>query len=160
MKPSVKTKSKKEYKKRDHGFARKLDVPTKRIFHSFDTCPSCGGNLGKPTAAYRRQVIDIPVTSVEVIEHVVNKRWCFSCKKQMKPKVNLKDAVMGKQRIGIKLMSLVVFLKETCRQPLAVIKQYLTLLHGVSLCEGALVKLLHRTAESGKTSYDQLLIAI
>ena len=78
----------------------------------------------------------------------------------MKPKVNLKDAVMGKQRIGIKLMSLVVFLKETCRQPLAVIKQYLTLLHGVSLCEGALVKLLHRTAESGKTSYDQLLIAI
>lgn len=160
IKPNVKKRLKHEYKKREHGFARKLDIPTKRVLHSFDTCPSCDGTLGKPTVAYTRQVIDIPVAPVEITEHVIYKRWCFSCKKQVKPEVNLKDEVVGKQRIGIRLMSLIVFLKETCRQPLAVIKHYLSLLHGVSLSEGVLVRLLDRTAERGENSYNQLLITI
>lgn len=43
VKPNVKTKSKKEKKKREHGYARKLDTPTKKVFHSFDKCPNCNG---------------------------------------------------------------------------------------------------------------------
>ena len=123
VRPNTKTKRKPERKKRTVGFARKLDVPTKRIFHGFDSCSSCGGNLGKPVVAYTRQVIDIPVSPVEVTEHVIYKRWCFTCKKQVKPKLNLTRIVVGKQRIGTRLMSMVSLLKEVCRQPLSTIRQ-------------------------------------
>jgi len=159
-KPNTKTKQKGKRKKRNIGFTRKLDVPTKRVFHSFDACPSCGGKLGKPVVAYTRQVIDIPVSPVEVIEHVIYKRWCFACKKQIRPKLNLSGIVVGKQRIGIRLMSMIFLLKEVCRQPLAVIRQYLSLVHGLSLSEGTLVTLLQRTADKGKPEYQKLLANI
>ena len=45
VKPNVKTKPRKERKKREHGYTRKLDIPTKRVFHSFDKCPNCNGHL-------------------------------------------------------------------------------------------------------------------
>ncbi len=49
VKPNVKSKNNAKRKKRDHGYARKLDVPTKQVFHSYDYCPDCGGWLGKPS---------------------------------------------------------------------------------------------------------------
>jgi len=143
--------------KREHGYARKLDIPTKKLFHSFDSCPDCGGELGKPVVAYTRQVIDIPVTPVEVTEHVIYKRWCFTCKKQVKPRIILSHQVLGKQRIGIRLMSIIGILKEVCRQPIAVVQKYLEMIHGLSLSEGELVKLLHKTADKGKPSYSRIL---
>lgn len=160
VKPNTKTKRRIKRKKRTAGFARKLDVPTKRVFHSFDSCPLCSGRLGKPVVAYRRQIIDIPVSPAEVTEHVIYKRWCFTCKKQVKPKVNLSAAVIGKQRMGIRLMSMISLLKEVCRQPLSTIKHYLSLVHGLQLSEGALVAILQRTAEKGKPRYHKLLTTI
>lgn len=157
VKPSSKTKPKKERKRREHGFARKLDVPTKKVFHSFDKCPNCNGVLGKPVVAYTRQIIDIPVSPVEVTEHIIYKRWCFTCKKQVKPKVILSPEVLGKQRIGVRLMSIIGILKEVCRQPISTIKKYLEMIHGLSLSEGELIKLLHKTAERGKFSYKCIL---
>ncbi len=41
VKLNVKKKKKSERKIRNHGFARKLESPTKRIFHSYDVCPNC-----------------------------------------------------------------------------------------------------------------------
>lgn len=157
VKPNIKTKPKKERKKRNKGFARKLDTPTKKVFHSFDKCPDCNGALGKPVVAYTRQIIDIPVSPVEVTEHVIYKRWCFICKKQVKPRVILSHQVLGKQRIGIRLMSIISILKEVCRQPIATIKKYLEMIHGLSLSEGELIKLLHKTADRGKPSYSRIL---
>lgn len=157
VRPNIKTKPKKERKRRDRGFARKLDIPTKRVFHSFDECPNCHGALGSPVVAYTRQIIDIPVSPVEVTEHIIYKRWCSACKKQVKPKVILTPEVLGKQRIGIRLMSIIGILKEVCRQPIAVIQKYLSMIHGLSLSEGELVKLLQKTAEKGKPSYGKIL---
>jgi hypothetical protein len=157
VKPSVKTKSRKERKKREHGFARKLDIPTKKVFHSFDRCPNCSGRLGKPVVASTRQIIDIPITPVEITEHIIYKRWCFTCKKQVKPRVILSPEVLGKQRIGIRLMSIIGVLKEVCRQPIAVIQKYLEIIHGLSLSQGELVRLLHKTADKGITSYHGIL---
>src|SRR3989344_9468729 len=45
-------------KLRDHGFGRKLDIPTQKVFHSYECCPNCDGLLGSPSIAYTRQVID------------------------------------------------------------------------------------------------------
>ena len=74
VKPNIKKKKTGPRKKRDENFARKLDKPTKQVFHSFNACPDCGGELGKPAVSYTRQTIDIPPAKVEVTEHVICKR--------------------------------------------------------------------------------------
>lgn len=157
VKPNVKTKRKHDRKHRNQGFARKLDTPTRQVFHTFNTCPDCGGALGKPSVSYARQTIDIPPTPVEVTEHVVIKRWCFHCKKRVAPTINLSGVVVGQQRIGIRLMSMIAMFKEAFRQPLATIQSYFSILHNLHLSEGEIVTLLHTTATWGKPTYDGLV---
>jgi transposase len=156
VKPNTKTKIHHERKQRDHGFARTLDIPTKRIIHSLDRCPDCNDNLGKPVVAYARQVIDIPVTPMEITEHIIYKRWCFRCKKQVQPTVDFSASVVGKQRIGIRLTSMITVLREACRQPIATIQKYLSIIYGLSVSRGELIELLHKTAHRGQTQYARL----
>lgn len=157
VKPNIKNKMEGPRKKREQNFARKLDTPTRQVFHSFNVCPDCGGKLGKPAVSYTRQTIDIPPAEVEVTEHVICKRWCFTCKKRVTPRVNLKDTVTGQQRIGIRLMSIIAMLKEACRQPLQTIQSYLEIMHDFHLSQGAIINILHKVAEKGKPTYDDLL---
>ncbi len=156
VKPNSKAKRKTQRKKRDHGYARVLDTPTSRVIHSFSRCPDCNGKLGSPVVSSTRQVIDVPASPVEITEHVIYKRWCFHCKKQMKPTVDLSSSVVGKQRIGIRLMSLISFLRESCRLPVQTIQAYLSLIHRLSLSRGELVELFHKTAHRAAPQYDQL----
>ena len=157
VKPNIKKKRKQERKHRSQGFGRKLDTPTKQIFHSFDLCPDCGESLGKPAVSYTRQTIDIPPTPIEVTEHVVFKRWCFHCKKRVAPKIELSGIAVGQQRIGIRLMSMIAMFKEAFRQPLATIQSYFSILHNLHLSEGEIVSLLHKTANQGKPTYEGLI---
>ena len=71
VKLNVKVKKSGKRKLREHGFGRVLDTPTQKVFHSYEVCPDCSGVLGKPSVAYSRQIIDIPITSYEVTEHVM-----------------------------------------------------------------------------------------
>lgn len=157
VKANVTHKKKQEARrKRKENFARHRDTPTKEVFHTYETCPDCHGRLGRPTVSHRRQVIDIPLTPAEITEHIVFKRWCFSCKKRVQPPVNLKGTAVGKQRIGLRLMSIIDLLKEECRQPLETIQSYLETVHALHLGKGTLVNMLRRTAHIGKPTYEEL----
>lgn len=156
VKPNVKKKRKGERRHRQEGYARKLDTPTKRVFHSCDVCPKCAGALGHPSVSYTRQVIEIPETPVEVTEHVIFKRWCSRCKKRVIPRVNLSGVVVGQHRIGIRLMGLVSMMKEACRQPLETIQSYLDIVHNLHLSQGAVINILHTVAVKGKPTYEQV----
>lgn len=156
VKPNVKTKKKQARKKRTHGYARKLDTPTKQLFHSCDLCPDCRGSLGKPSVSYVRQTIDIPPVAVEVTEHVVFKRWCANCHKQVTPKLNLAGITVGQQRFGTGVMSLAAMFKEAFRQPVATIQSYFDILHDLHLSRGEIISLLHKTAQLGKPTYEGL----
>lgn len=69
IKPNVKKKKRKNIrKKRLVNFARKKEEATKKVFHSYDNCPDCGGILGSPSVAYTRQIIDIPLPAAEITE--------------------------------------------------------------------------------------------
>lgn len=157
IKANVKHKRKQEARrKRNENFARRVETPTKEVFHTYEVCPECDGNLGKPTVSYRRQIIDIPESPAEVTEHVVFKRWCFSCKKRVQPQVNLTESVVGRQRIGVRLMSIIDVLKEEARLPLETIQSYLEIVHNLHLGKGSLVNILHKTAYIGKPIYEAL----
>lgn len=145
-----------ERKKREHGYGRVLDLPTRRIFHSLESCTGCGGPLGKPSVAYTREVVDVPASVAEVTEHVIFKRLCPLCHKRVYPKVDFTNQVVGKSRLGVNLASLVTTLREEFSLPLNKLQRYLKLVYRLSLSEGEIVDLLGKTAQRGKSQYQAI----
>lgn len=156
VKANVKNKGTGKRKKRIHAFVRMKDAPTDTVFHSHETCPNCDGVLGKPSVAYSRQIIDIPILPATITEHVVFKRYCVTCKKRFYPKPNLSSTVIGKYRIGINLMALISTMKEESRLPIEKIKDHLRIFYHLKLSKGEIVKIAHKVALFGKPHYEEI----
>lgn len=154
---NVKSKGVRVRKKRQNSFHRFKETPTERIFHSPKVCFDCGGKLGKPTVAYRRQIIDLPRINYKVVEHVIFKRWCFECHKRVTPRIDLSKYTLGKGRIGLNLATSIALMRDRLRLPLNVIQKYLRLFHNLPLSQGEIVEILHQVADIGKDNYDSLL---
>jgi len=151
VKANLKSKKRKAKRlKREHGFSRKLDIPTGKVFHGLECCPNCCGILGKPSVAYTRQIIDIPTVSVEVVEHVVFKRYCFNCKGRFSPQVDLSSFVLGKGRIGINLMSAIFTMREEENLSIDQIQAHLKTFYSLDLSSGEIVEILHQEASLSK----------
>lgn len=158
VKSNKKQKKKTIRKIRDTAYTRKKEVPTEQIFHAAESCSNCGDTLfGKPSVAYTHQVIDIPVVSYTVTEHVICRRWCLKCHKQVMPIVDLSGSAIGKKRIGVNLAAAITTMRDRLRLPLAAIQKYLKLFHKLDLSEGEIVKILDTVAGKGKSQYDSLL---
>jgi hypothetical protein len=156
VKANVKKKKKKAKRKaRAQGFSRKKEVATKKIFHTYEICP-CGGELGRPSVAYSRQIIDIPQVRYEVIEHVVFKRHCFSCNKRVYPKVDLSGFTVGNGRIGINLMSAIFTMKEEGDMSLNKIKNHLKTFYDLDISIGEITEILHQVAALSKDAYEEI----
>ncbi len=160
VKANAKRQRVKSRKHRENSYHRLKETPTQRIFHSLEKCTDCGGSLGKPSVAYTRQVIDLPTAAYTVTEHVVFKRWCIACQKRIVPKVDLREAALGKGRIGLNLISTIAVMRDRLRLPVGVIKTYLKLFYGLQLSEGEIVEVLHIVAKLGKPTYDSLLAQV
>jgi len=137
-------------KKRPHGFARLRSRPTERVVHALDECPDCHTHLVGGSIKRRREVIDLPVQPVQVVEHAYVERQCPVCQKRVVPKVSLEGTVVGKARLGVNLVSLIVALREQGRLPVRTIQWYLETFHELSLSVGAIVVAAHSAAQLGK----------
>ena len=146
-----------ERKKRKQSFTRKRDIPTQVIYHAVDNCPDCGRELSGGWVHDRRQVIEIPNTPVEIIEHVLVARRCGVCGKRHIPKLELSGQVLGKCRFGIRLMSVIASMAIECRMPYRIIKKTLESLYGLKISFGEIAEILHKVAERGQRAYDGLL---
>jgi len=144
-------------KKRATAYTRKKETPTETVFHTEEKCSDCGGKLGKPVVAYNRQIIDLPVITYTVSDHVVIRRWCYHCKKSIQPEVNFKGLVIGKGRIGINLTATIVTMRDRLRLPVGMIQAYLKLVYGLSISKGEIVGLLQNVAAIGKPTYEHIL---
>jgi transposase len=160
VKPNRAERRKNERKNRGKWFGRRRETPTETVDHALDRCPDCGRTLTGGTVHRSRQVIDIPVTPATITEHRVIARYCGVCGKIHMPKLDLTDQVIGKHRVGIRLMSLISYLHIECRMPIEVIQRYLGSIHKLHLASGEITKILHKVAELGKTEYEKLLLAV
>ncbi len=156
IKPNVKNKKSKKKKKRASAFVRIKDTPTSTVFHSHEVCPDCNGALGAPAVCYSRQIIDIPILPASITEHVVFKRYCFSCRKRFYPTPDLSSYVIGKYRIGINLMGLISTMREEMRLPIETIQNHLKIFYRLTLSVGEIVKILHVVAGFGKVDYENI----
>ena len=137
-------------KSRPHGFARQRMTPTRRVEHVLESCPECGSGLTGGWVQLTWDVIDLPVVPAEVAEHVYIARTCPMCEQRRVPPADLAGAALGKQRLGVNLLSLITALREEGRLPLRTIKWYLRTVHQLRLSLGAIVGALQRVAQRGQ----------
>jgi transposase len=153
-------RAKKERKKRDRPAFRRRDAPTQEQVHAPEVCPDCARKLSGGWQVRRRQVMEIPVTRVRIVEHVVYGRHCGVCGKDVVAPLDLSEEVVGQHRVGVRLMSLIALWREEGRLPLRTIQGLLEAQYGLHLSVGELVEILHTVAKQGAQAYADILSAV
>lgn len=161
VKPSrpKRTKAQGQRKKRasEHNHGRKRMTPTRSIDHALERCPDCNYHLQGYSLDYSREVIELPEpVPVEVIDHRVIKRFCPHCRRWRSPKLDLSGQVLGHGRIGVRIASLIAYLRNTLRLPIRLIQTYLHTLHQLLLSTGEIVELLHQLRRALQGASDDL----
>ena len=138
------------HKQRRHGFARRRMTPTQRVEHVMENCPDCGTHLTGGWTQRTREVIELPVAPVQVTEHVYIARTCPACRRRCTPPAGLDGVVLGRQRLGVNVLSLVATLREEARMPFRTIQRYLDTVHQLRVSEGAIVGAIRQTAQKAQ----------
>jgi len=147
---------KKMRKRREQQFVRHRMAPTTRVIHAVAQCPTCGLALTGGSVKRRREVIEVPLVPAVVTEHVYVERCCPHCRTRHTPPVNLTGEVVGTQRFGVALVSLIATLREEARLPVATIQWYLQTFHALSVSVGAIVGALKRVAQAGGAAVEAI----
>jgi transposase len=136
-----------ERKRRQQQFVRRRHAaPTRQVVHAVAACPGCGTALVGGSIKRTREVLDVVLAPVEVVEHVYLERRCPGCGRRCVPPPELAGQVVGQQRLGVGLVSLLATLREVGRLPLATLQWYLATFHQCPLSQGAIVGALQRVA--------------
>lgn len=159
-KPAAATRSKaagRPRKRRDRGYARARSLtPTHRVRHVLDQCPACATALRGGWVSRRREVIELPLAAVQVVEYALISRRCPTCRRVVTPRLDLGDVVVGRQRFGVGLLSLIATLREVGRWPVQQIQWYLGTLHGLRLSVGAIVGACQQVAAAGQAALAEI----
>jgi transposase len=141
-----------------HNAGRRREEPTQIVYHAEERCPDCGYRLRGQSVARSRQVIDLPEPApVEVTEHRLLKRHCPACDRWWTPHVDFGGQVLGQGRLGVRLISVIAYLRQSARLPLRTIQHLLATLHGLRLSRGALGDLLQRVQQATRPAQEGLL---
>lgn len=150
---------KKLRKKRDAQYnrGRHRATPTQMVEHRIVECPDCHLRLGGISLARVREVIDVPPPPpVEVTEHRVYQGWCAQCQRWYEAPVNLSEQVLGQGRIGVRLASLIAYLRSVMRLPIRQLRAVMHQVYRLDVSIGEIVELLHRIREHAQPMLDDL----
>lgn len=128
------------------------------IRHTLEECPFCKTPLAESTPQTRNRVIeDIPDVSVEVVNHVLERKWCPCCKKQVEAPMT--EALPGSV-IGIRLAVFSAFLHYFVGVSLRNIKLLLRVSSGHNVSIGGLSQIWERLATLLESEYDKIAAQI
>lgn len=156
VKPNVPSQPKLPRKKRSQSYVRTRETPTEIQVHTCERCPDCGRKLSDGWEHRVREVVEIPETPVTVTEHRIVARYCGVCRKRRLPVVDLSSVVVGRRRVGVRLMSLIAWLSSVGRLPFRRIQALLSGVYGLHLGVGEIAELLHAVAKAGQPAYERL----
>jgi transposase len=142
--------------RRARGYARGRGVPTEQVVHAVAQCPACGCALVGGSRQRSREVLELAPASAAVSEHVYLVRQCPQCGRRCVPPPELAGVVVGRQRLGVGLVSLIATLRVLGRWPYGQIQRYLATVHGLALSRGALVGALQTVARQGTAAAAQI----
>jgi len=140
-----------------HNHGRKRMTPTRSVEHALERCPDCDYRLQGHSLDYSREVLELPEPQpIDVIEHRIIKRFCPHCQRWHSPKLDLSGVVLGQGRIGVRIASLIAYLRTSLRLPIRRIQAYLSSLHQLHLSSGEIVELLHQLRQHLQPDIDAL----
>jgi len=120
-------------------------------------CPECKGELSRVAATTEHIVEDIPspetITPI-VTKYVVERQWCKTCKKEVRGKA---VGVIPGSRFGPNLIVQLLIWKYRCRIPFVTMVGLFQTTYGITVSEGCLIDMVHRTREWLGNFYDDLL---
>ena len=70
--------------------------------------------------------------------------WCSHCGTWREAPLNVSQQVVGQGRFGVKIASLIAYVRTVMRLPVRQIQAYLASLHGLSISSGEIIGLLQR----------------
>jgi transposase len=146
--------------KRTLNLARRRATADVQVIHVLHVCPHCGAPLAGGAVKRTREVIELAPQPVTVTEHVLLERCCGGCQRRVTPTLDLHGVVLGQSRLGVGVLSLIAFLREELRLPLAAIQRYLARVHGLQLSVGALVGALRQVTRAGQPAHDRIVTAL
>lgn len=136
-------------KPREHAFVRPRSASTVIEQHTVDRCPDCQCAMVGGWVKWTREVIEIPLPAPVITEHQFFERECPLCRKRFTPTDDLVGIVVGKQRLGIGLVSLMATLREEARLPIRTIQKLLSVLWQVPVSVGTVVNAAFSVAAAG-----------
>ena len=158
QRPAAEEKKLRKKREAQHNRARRRAMPTQIVEHHLAMCPDCDLRLGGISLARCREIIDVPPSpAVQITEHRIFKGWCARCQKWHEAPVDLHTEVLGQGRIGVRLSSLIAYLRTSLRLPLRQIRELLRTLYGFEISLGEIVELLHRISTHAQPSLESLL---
>ena len=86
----------------------------------------------------------------EVTEHVFIDRRGPLCRKWRLPQDPLREVAVGRQRLGINLVSLIAALRQEGRLPIRTIQWYLQTVHQLKLSAGAIAGVVQQVAQQAR----------
>ena len=129
----------------------RTETPTEQVDHAVDVCPDCGTALRGGWVQRTREVLDVPLAPVRVIVHRFITRVCPRCNQRRSPPATvLREVAVGKQRLGVGLVSLIATLRTEARLPLATIQALLATLYHLKLSVGGITAALHALARAAQ----------
>src|SRR5581483_2326568 len=141
---------KKKRKRRERVFFRRRMAPTERVEHAVERCPDCDVALAGGSVKRTREVIELALAPVRVVEHAFIERVCPACARRLTPGEGVLDGeTLGRQRLGVGLAATVATLREVGRLPFDTIRWYLATFHGLAVGAGELVEVVHKVAKAG-----------
>ena len=137
---------------------RRRDRPDRRILYAPAHCAQCQTALRRGRVVQRRQVIDLPITRVQVVEHVVLERCCPHCGTRCRGRLPDVSAQVGAhRRVSWRVAALVALLRTKLRVPIAQLQWLLQQVWGVRLSVGELCALLAEASAAGARTYATFL---
>ena len=92
---------------------------TQRVEHVVEQCPDCGTQLSGGWTQRTREVIDLPQVPVQVTEHIYIARTCPRCRRRGLPPAQQDGVALGRQHLGVNVISLIAALREKAGCPSA-----------------------------------------
>lgn len=132
-----------------HGFARRRPAP-QHVVHAVERCPDCGTRLQGGWVQRTREVVEVPLVPVRWWSTASWPGSAPTAACGMFRRWALGGSVVGKQRLGVGLGSLIVTLRETGRLPIRTIQWWLDTVYQLHLSVGGIVAVLHQTARQAQ----------
>src|SRR6266567_1822331 len=149
VKPQEEEKKARKKRAAKHNHGRRREKPTRVVEHPIKQCPVCASALGGVSVARRRQVIELPPPpQMEVTDHVVYHGWWSQCGKWREAPLSVSAEVIGQGRMGVKIASVMAYLRTVMRLPVRHLFAYLETLHGFKISIGEIVEVTHRLTQA------------